>query len=120
MAEKENTADFLADLKYVQAEEQDVSNILINLSQTRSKNHAIAFADCLMQCFDKDEVLSKNTHRSADFAVLKAPDVASVLIELGYLSNPRDRKRLVMEEYQRKIASCIAKAIDNYFEHLKS
>lgn len=119
LADKENAADFLDDLKFSH-DEQDVRDILINLSQTRAKNHSIEFADLLMRRFDKQDVLRKNSHRSAGFAVLKAPDVASVLIELGYLSNEKDEKRLVSKAYQRKIASLIVKAIDDYFEHVKS
>jgi N-acetylmuramoyl-L-alanine amidase len=120
LADKENNSDFLEDLKFAHQEEKDVKDILINLSQTRAKNHAIQFADMLMKRFSKQEVLAKNKHRAADFAVLKAPDVASVLIELGYLSNVDDQKRLVSRSYQRKIASQIVTAIDDYFEHIKS
>jgi N-acetylmuramoyl-L-alanine amidase len=120
LAHKENSADFLEDLKFAQTEEKDVKDILINLSQTRAKNNSVVFADTLMKKFHKQEALLKNTHRSADFAVLKAPDVASVLIELGYLSNASDQKRLVSKPYQRKIASLIVTAIDDYFEHIKS
>jgi N-acetylmuramoyl-L-alanine amidase len=120
LADKENSADYLEDLKFTQPVEKDVKDILINLSQTRSKNFSIEFADKLMKQFQTKEVLLKNTHRSADFAVLKAPDVASVLIELGYLSNPSDQKRLVSSQYQRKIASLIVAAIDDYFENIKS
>jgi len=120
LADKENAADFLEDLKFTHDGEADVKDILINLSQTRAKNHSIEFADLLMKRFDKQDVLLKNSHRSAGFAVLKAPDVASVLIELGYLSNVKDEKRLVSKPYQRRIASLIVKAIDDYFEHIKT
>ena len=48
-----------------------------------------------------------NTHRFAGFAVLKAPDVPSVLLELGYLSNPDEEKLLATEDYQKKLAQCI-------------
>lgn len=120
LADKENASDFMEDLKITQHVEQDVKDILINLSQTRAKNHSIEFANFLMKRFHTKEVLLKNTHRSADFAVLKAPDVASVLIELGYLSNPDDQKRLVSKQYQRKIATLIVTAIDDYFEYIKS
>ncbi len=120
LADKENSTDFLEDLKFTHNTEQDVKDILINLSQTRAKNHSIQFADKLMKRFRTKEALLKNTHRAADFAVLKAPDVASVLIELGYLSNPSDQKRLVSDQYQRKIASLIVSAIDDYFEMTKT
>ena len=120
MAEKENSADFLEDLSFTQNTEQEVKDILINISQTRSKNHALVFADLLIKRLKNKEVMLKNSHRAADFAVLKAPDVASVLIELGYLSNVNDQKRLVSRSYQRKIAALIVMAIDDYFEQVKS
>ncbi len=120
LAEKENSADFLEDLSFTQNTEQEVKDILINISQTRSKNHALVFADLLIKRLKNKEVMLKNSHRAADFAVLKAPDVASVLIELGYLSNVNDQKRLVSRSYQRKIAALIVMAIDDYFEQVKS
>lgn len=120
LADKENNSDFMEDLKFTQNTDPDVKDILINLSQTRAKNHALDFADTLMKKFKSKEILLKNTHRAADFAVLKAPDVASVLIELGYLSNPTDQKRLVSKQYQVKIARLIVSAINDYFEHVKS
>lgn len=119
LADKENSADFLEDLKFTGQTEPEIKDILINLSQTRAKNHSIVFANKLMNRLKGEEVLLKNSHRSADFAVLKAPDVASVLIELGYLSNASDQKRLVSPSYQRKIAARIAMAIEDYFEHIK-
>lgn len=120
LAEKENAADFLEDLKAGNTDEINVKNILIDLSQTRARNHSVEFADMVTAKFLKHELLPKNSHRSADFAVLKAPDVASVLIELGYLSNEKDEKRLSSKEYQGKIALLIVSAIDDYFEHVKS
>jgi N-acetylmuramoyl-L-alanine amidase len=58
-----------------------------------------------------------NTHRFAGFAVLKAPDVPSVLIETGYLSNRQDEQLLRKPEYRTKLANALARAIERYFAH---
>ena len=67
----------------------------------------------------KSVKLVKNTHRFAGFAVLKAPDVPSVLLEMGYLSNKNEERLLRQESYRRKIATSAVKAIDRYFEDMK-
>jgi N-acetylmuramoyl-L-alanine amidase len=58
--------------------------------------------------------LLQNTHRFAGFAVLKAPDVPSVLVESGYLSNERDEQMLRRPEYRAKLAQALARAIENF------
>lgn len=117
LALKENASDFLSDLNFTHDHEPEIKNILIDLSQTRTRNLSINFCEILMKKFTKAELLSNNTHRSAGFTVLKAPDVASVLIELGYLSNPEDRKRLTNTVHQRRVALKIAQAVHDYFKH---
>jgi len=58
----------------------------------------------------------RRTHRFAGFAVLKAPDVASVLVELGYLSNPVDESLLRKPSHRAKVARAIVRAINKYFD----
>ena len=60
--------------------------------------------------------LVKNTHRFAGFAVLKAPDIPSVLLEMGYLSNRTEEANLQQPSYRNKLAQAAAKAIDHYFQ----
>ena len=60
-----------------------------------------------------------NTHRFAGFAVLKAPDIPSVLMELGYLSNRTEEKQLQQKSYRKKLAESAGRAIDKYFENMK-
>mgnify|MGYP000762799507 FL=1 len=67
----------------------------------------------------KSVKLISDTHRFAGFAVLKAPDVPSVLLEMGYLSNKNEERLLRQESYRRKLAVSAAKAIDRYFEDMK-
>src|SRR3546814_4633522 len=64
--------------------------------------------------------LLKRSHRFAGFAVLKAPDVPSVLVELGFLSNPVDRKNLHSPAFRDRIAEGLARSVDNYFQGMQS
>lgn len=118
LASKENKADVIAGLDF-KDESPDVANILIDLSQRHTMDLSVNFAQDVLNCIAKEQKLSENTHRFADFAVLKAPDVPSVLIELGYLSNPIDAERLSQKKYQKSFASDIVRAIDRYFQRLK-
>ena len=65
----------------------------------------------------RDHSLLENTHRFAGFAVLKAPDVPSVLIEMGYLSNETEERNLRQPEYRAKLSRAIALAVEHYFPH---
>jgi len=63
----------------------------------------------------KESRLVGRTHRFAGFRVLKAPDIPSVLIELGYFSNPQDEKRLRSSDHRRRLMGRMVAAIDSYF-----
>ena len=88
-AEKENRADLIAGVD-LSAEPDDVADILIDLTRRETKTFSNQFAKTLVEQFRAAATLNKNPHRSAGFLVLKAPDVPSVLLELGYLSNSQD------------------------------
>ena len=70
----------------------------------------------LINSFKNDLNLLQRTHRSAGFAVLKSLNIPSVLLEMGYLSNKKDSRLLVTDEYQRKLADKIVSAVINYFD----
>ena len=78
-------------------------------------NDSADFARILTNEIGKVRPLLRNTHRFAGFAVLKAPDVPSVLVELGYLSNPSDERRLNHKRERDRVVAAIARAIDRYF-----
>ena len=87
----------------------------IDLAQRLSQNEGKAFAQRLVASLENETTMLRNAHRQADFAVLKAPDVPSVLIELGYLSNASDEHRLRSSDHQARIVGGIVRAIDDYF-----
>ena len=72
-----------------------VTSILIDLAQRETKNRSAAFAELLVHDMGQVTLMLRNSHRFAGFAVLKAPDIPSVLIELGYLSNAQDEALLI-------------------------
>lgn len=118
LAAKENKADVIAGVDLTH-ENPVVANILIDLAQRETMNYSARFATLLVTQLRRTGKTLRNAHRFAGFAVLKAPDIPSVLIELGYLSNPKEERLLKQPAYHRKLADAIARAMDEYFEARK-
>jgi len=114
LAEKENRADVIAgvDLK---AEPPDVAGILIDLAQRETKTFSLQFAHKLIGEMKSVARLHKDPIKSAGFRVLRAPDVPSVLVELGYVSNKQDLQSLLSDGWRDHMADSVAQAIDGYF-----
>ena len=114
VAEEENQADVIAgvDLK---DEPQDVAGILLDLAQRETKTFSLQFAHKLVADLRATTRLHKDPIRSAGFRVLRAPDVPSVLIELGYVSNKQDLQSLNSDSWRERTADSIAAAINDYF-----
>lgn len=118
LADKENKADLIAGIDLTN-ENADVTGILIDLAQRETMNQSARFAGMLVGELKKRTKVLRNTHRFAGFAVLKAPDVPSVLLELGFLSNPKDERALRDRRYRARLAGGVAKAIDGYFTRVE-
>ena len=82
-------------------------------------NRSSEFAGFMVQEMKNSVQMVSNTHRFAGFAVLKAPDVPSVLLEMGYLSNRQEERLLKQQTYRRKLVLATQRAIDSYFENMK-
>jgi N-acetylmuramoyl-L-alanine amidase len=91
-----------------------VANILIDLAQRETQNRSIVFARSVVGEMSATE-LHRKSLKSAGFRVLKSPDVPSVLLELGFLSNPDDEKHLTSETWRAGMAEKVEAAIDAYF-----
>ena len=113
LARRENQSDLIVGLD-LSDESKEVRNILIDLTQRDTMNQSSVFVNTLIDELKRNFNLLQRTHRFAGFAVLKAPDIPSVLIEMGYLSNAKDAKLLVKDEYQKKIVNGIFNATMNY------
>ncbi|WP_119301966.1 N-acetylmuramoyl-L-alanine amidase [Dongia deserti] len=114
LAAKENKSDVIAGVD-LSNQSNVVSNILIDLAQRDTKNMSTRFASLLVRELKEQTLLLGNTHRFAGFAVLKAPDVPSVLVEMGYITSSKDEALLSSSGHQKKLARAVRKAVENYF-----
>lgn len=119
LAERENKVDLLAGVN-LGVESKEVADILLDLAMRETMNQSKYFANTIVQRFETGGVrLLEKPHRFAGFAVLKAPDVPSVLIELGFMSNRHEESLLSTDAHRRKIASAITSGVDSYFDKLE-
>ncbi len=114
LAEAENQADAIAGLD-LSSELKDVADILIDLARRETKTFSQQFAQAVIGHLRKSARLHQSPMRSAGFVVLKAPDVPSVLVELGYVTNKTDLKSLVSTEWRERTANSIVQAIAKFF-----
>ncbi len=117
LASKENKTDIIAGIDLAE-EEGEVADVLIELVQRESKNHANLFSRTALEELKGVTTMTGKPLRSAGFVVLKAPDVPSVLIELGYLSSRDDERKLKSAKWQADMAAALGKAIDRHFASL--
>ncbi len=114
LAQRENKADLIAGVDLVE-ESSEVAGILIDLAQRETNNLSVDFAKKIVAALDGVTRLTRRPHRVAGFRVLKAPDVPSVLLELGYISNRQDESLLMQAEWRNKTTAAVVRAIDRYF-----
>ncbi|KEC68003.1 hypothetical protein O7Q_01008 [Bartonella quintana JK 39] len=116
LAESENKVDLLDGLP---AEESlEVTDILLDLTRRETHIFSINFANSVIANLSKSHInLINNPHRYADFQVLKAPDVPSILIEIGYLSNKEDEELLNNPQWRKQMAASIAHSIRQFAEY---
>ena len=114
LAEAENKADVIAGVDLT-TEPDDVANILVDLAQRETKTFSMQFARTLVGELKVAARLHKHPLKSAGFKVLLAPDVPSVLLELGYMSTKDDLKQLTSVAWRVRTAQALAQAVDNFF-----
>lgn len=114
LAEDENRSDVIAGIDLAQ-EPDDVADILLDLAHRETKTFSHAFARLLVGEMKSSVRLHKKPLKSAGFVVLKAPDVPSVLIELGYMTNRQDLKLLTSEAWRGRAAQTMVRAVDHFF-----
>jgi N-acetylmuramoyl-L-alanine amidase len=113
LAENENRADVIAGVDLT-AEPDDVANILVDLAQRETKTFSLQFAKAALGELKHTARLHKRPLKSAGFVVLRAPDVPSVLIELGYMSDKDDLSHLASPAWRERNAGALARAIDEF------
>ncbi len=114
MAAKENKADLIGGLN-VRAKDATVQRALLDMSTTAQINDSLKLGSTLLGEIGRVGKLHKPRVEQASFAVLKAPDIPSVLVEAAFISNPREEAKLNSEEYQNQLAGALMRGIQGYF-----
>lgn len=116
LAERENKSDLIAGIDLGE-QDKDVANILLDLATRDTMNQSKFLANTVVSSMNTRGLRTlERPHRSAGFAVLKAPDIPSILVEMGYVTNHSEVARLSSPEHRRKIATTLKNSIDTYFQ----
>lgn len=113
LAERENLSDQIAGIAFVD-EPAEVADILLDLTRRETQAFSVNLAQNVVSTFKNEVLLINNPHRHAGFRVLTAPDVPSILLELGFMSNKDDEQLLIDPAWQKKVAGLVAKAVGEY------
>ena len=118
LASQENKADLIGgpDLDTIDPE---ITPVLLGIFQRESMNQSSILADNLLKEFHDLPTLRRG-HRFAGFAVLKSPDIPSVLIEMGFLTNKKDERNLANAAYRKKLMKRVAKAVLEFLDENRS
>ncbi|TWB59777.1 N-acetylmuramoyl-L-alanine amidase [Nitrospirillum viridazoti] len=114
LAQRENRSDAIVGMDLADQSAQ-VASILIDLAQRDTRNQSRRLANLVVESVGRDITLLNSPLRSAGFAVLTAPDVPAILVEMGYLSHPTDARLLASDSHRRRFAADLVRAIDGYF-----
>ena len=114
LAEQENSADLIGGVS-LDDKDDVLASVLLDLSQTASLEASIDVAEKVLIGLKHVGKLHKPRVESAGFAVLKSPDIPSILIETAYISNPKEEANLLNRAHRRKVAGAILSGIDQYF-----
>ena len=114
LAERENRDKFVAGLK-LSRQPREIGAILLDLARRQTNNRSLALAHAVVAELGHAVPLLEKPHRAAGFAVLTAPDMPSVLVELGCLSNRVEERLLPQRGYQQRLAHALLRAIEDYF-----
>jgi N-acetylmuramoyl-L-alanine amidase len=114
MANKENSSDLIGGIN-IKVKDKQVAHLLFDMSTTAQINDSLKVGGSVLKNIGDFAPLHKNKVEQAGFAVLKAPDIPSILIETAFISNPQEEKRLNDEGYQERIAEAILAGIKDYF-----
>jgi N-acetylmuramoyl-L-alanine amidase len=115
LAKRENDADLIGGVN-LGAHDAGIARVLLDLSTTAQINDSLRFGHAVLREIEQVNDLHKPRVEQAGFAVLKAPDIPSILVETAFISNPDEERRLQDERYQEKIAAAIARGIKRYLE----
>ena len=118
LAKRENSADLIGGIDGLSLDDKDdvLAGVLLDLSSTASLTASLGVGSQVLGSMGRMAHLHKKTVQQAGFAVLKSPDIPSILVETGFISNPSEAKKLKSSYYQKQLADSIHKGIVKYFE----
>lgn len=119
LADSENASDVIAGFAMPQTMAPEVVDILLDLMRREMRVQSFMAAQSIVHQLEPSVALRRFPVRQADFFVLQAPDVPSVLVELGFLSNASDMANLMQSDWQDRTAEAIARGISTYFDSLE-
>jgi len=114
LAKRENDADLIGGVN-IDVKDRHLAQTLLDLSQTATIQDSLKLARAVLAQLGGINTLHKSYVEQAGFAVLKAPDIPSILVETAFISNPEEEKKLNDERYQEKMAQAVLRGIKNYF-----
>ena len=115
LAERENKSDILLGMD-LDDYQQEVSSVLIDLAKQDTMKESRRYADLVVKEMQKTVQLLPNAHRFAGFAVLKSPNIPSVLLEMGYMSNKKEEREMQKASYRKKLGQALVRAVNTYFK----
>lgn len=117
LASRENRADLIGGAGSVSLDDKDhmLASVLLDLSMTATLSSSLDIGDEVLKSIGGVARLHKKKVEQAGFVVLKSPDIPSILIETGFISNPTEAKRLASRDYQQKMARAIYQGVSRYF-----
>lgn len=115
LADKENSSDLIGGVN-IRSTDSQLAKVLLDLSTTAQINDSLKLGSAVLSQIGSINALHKKRVEQAGFAVLKAPDIPSILIETAFISNPDEEKKLVDRRHQDKLAKAISGGIKAYFE----
>lgn len=117
LAERENKADAVIGMDFSD-KTPEVATILIDLARRNTMNNSSVLADHVVKEMKQRVKVLPDAHRFAGFAVLKAPDIPSILVEIGYLSNREEEAKLKRPEYRARLATAIQDALEEFLDDI--
>jgi N-acetylmuramoyl-L-alanine amidase len=116
LADKENLSNFLGGVtsKPITDRKDDVEPILVDLAQNNTMRESLQFAETVLKDLNAVNPLKYSSYRQANFIVLRAPKIPSVLIEMAYITNKEDERLLNSNQFQDKIAKAIASSVKRF------
>ncbi|MDO6462152.1 N-acetylmuramoyl-L-alanine amidase [Granulosicoccaceae sp. 1_MG-2023] len=114
LADKENAVALFGDIPL--SDNEDLNSILLDLAQNATLESSLGLGDLMLDELRRVSSLHKKSVEQANFAVLKSPDIPSVLVETAFISNPAEEKKLRSDAFQQRLANALQTAVMNYFE----